>query len=116
MLACSLEAYDRNENFCNVVDITSSTSTLEDWPCDLPFRQLTACHQHVLPLLSSEMIMQHFADVPTAAASITAVDKGRKLADSGRVAGCSFAAHNACIYFTGFVRAAMKKKVSRNPL
>jgi len=61
-----LEAYDRNQNFSNVVDIQSVAADV--WPDDLQFRQLTLSHRNLLRALSSEMVEHYFTDTPTAAA------------------------------------------------
>ena len=105
-----MEAYDRNQNFSNVADIQPVAADV--WPDNLQFRQLTLSHRNLLPSLSSEMVEHYFTDTPTAAGCIKSVEKGQKLMDAGKVAGCSFATHDSTLYFTGFVRAAMKKKVT----
>ena len=106
-----MEAYDRNQNFGNV---TAVPELYEDqWPADMQFRQLTSSHRGMLPVISTEVINRYFSDVPTATGSVKSVDKRQQLVDSGRVAGCSFATDSSSLYFTGFVKAAMKKKVMK---
>ena len=99
-----------------MTDVHTPHADAEKWPEKLQFRQLTLSHRSQLPALSSQMIEQYFADSPTAVGCIKSLEKGQKLMDAGKVAGCSFAisdSQNSSLYFTGFVQAAMKKKVIR---
>lgn len=114
LLCFSLEAYDRNQNFGNAIDIVEPAH-LDSWPTNLEFRQLTLAHRSVIPAISYQLIESMFDDAPTCKGKITAVEKGQKLVDAGKVAGCSFATQESdCLFFTGFIKAAMKKKVSYN--
>jgi len=99
-----------------VAEVHTPEADAVKWPETLQFRQLTFSHRNQLPALSSHMIEQYFSDTPTAVGCIKSVEKGQKLMDAGKVAGCSFAIsenQNSSLYFTGFVQAAMKKKVTR---
>lgn len=109
MCVCRLEAYDRNHNFSNVVEVVETNA--DPWPEGLSFRQLTNSHRALMPQVSTDMINLYLADVPTMSGMVKSIERGTKLVESGRVVGCSFAATDTSFYFTGIVRAAMKKKV-----
>ena len=98
-----------------MAEVRTPEADAEKWTDNLQFRQLTFSHRNHLPALSSQMIEQYFADAPTPVGCIKSVEKGQKLMNAGKVAGCSFAIsenQNSSLYFTGFVHAAMKKQVA----
>jgi hypothetical protein len=80
----------------------------------LQFQQLTVAHRTSLPIISSEMVESYIHTVDGGCNSTKSIEKELKLVESMRGAACSFAKLEDSIYFTGFVKAAMKKKISYN--
>jgi len=117
VFAYSLDSYDRNDNFCNTLLEPISQPVDVFWPTS-GFRQLTAQTQNEIPAITDESINEYFV-VRTACDSqqtgdIQALRKGRLLLESMRVDVCSVLTTDEDFYFSGIVRAAMKKKVSYN--
>jgi hypothetical protein len=59
-------------------------------------------------------MIESYVQTSSGCSSLKSVEKGQQLVTSMRVAACSFAVDGDNIYFTGFVKAAMKNKVSYN--
>jgi len=90
-----------------------------DWP-QSGFRQLTASSMSDIPPITHDLIRNYFI-LRTAcdhqqSGDIQALHKGRLLVESKRVEACSMqmSADNSYMFFTGIVKAAMKKKVAYN--
>lgn len=109
-----LESYDRNENYCNPPVILPPT-VLPNWP-DSGFRQILPAHRSCLPKLLEGHITGYFryrsACDDQANGDITALEKGKILFEANRVHTCSFCSTDSDTFFSGIVRAMMKKKVS----
>ena len=110
---CRLESYDRNDNFsAPVIDVPVPVWT--DWPV-CGFRQLTHQVQSELPATTNDHIRSYFvlrmACDNQQAGDIKALKKGQQLLDSLRVQACSMLLQDKYVYFTGIIKAAMKKKV-----
>jgi len=112
-VCCRLESYDRNANFVNDPVILPPT-LLPNWPAS-GFRQILHSHREVLPPVLEGHIAGYFtyrvASDNIANSDIAALQKGRALLEGDRVETCSFCTMNSEVFFTGIVRAMMKKKV-----
>lgn len=117
VFANSLESYDRNDNFRNVVPEPVSQPLAILWPSS-GFRQLTHQTQKEIPEITADGIKEYFllriACDAQHTGDIQALHKGKLLLESHRVEVCSVLCSNEDSFFTGIVRAAMKKKVSYN--
>ena len=85
---CRLEAYDRNKNFKNVVDITVPDVTDVSWPSS-GYISLQLSHHDLLAKVSLDKIRSYFcyrqAIDSLSEQNIQALDKGQLLLDSSRV-------------------------------
>ena len=111
-MTCRLEAYERNCNFVGpVIDLPNQV--LIDWPVS-GFRQLTEPTRNQLPRISEDHIRSYFVlqmacdNIQTD--NMKALEKGRLLLESLRIQACSVL-DNDGLFFTGIVKAAMKKGV-----
>ncbi|XP_050388704.1 uncharacterized protein LOC126807882 [Patella vulgata] len=111
-----LDAYDKNDNFRNPV-IHLPEYTIPQWPSS-GFRQLVSEHRSTLPKVDRCQIDGYFKYRMVSdhgmANDLKALQKGEKLMESDRVSACSLCEIDTCIYFTGIVAAAMKKKLTYN--
>ncbi|KAK6171829.1 hypothetical protein SNE40_018255 [Patella caerulea] len=113
-----LDAYDKNDNFRNTV-IHLPEYTIPQWPSS-GFRQLVPEHRSTLPKIDRCQIDGYFKYRMVSdhgmVNDLKALQKGEKLMESDRVNACSLCEIDTgtCIYFTGIVTAAMKKKVTYN--
>lgn len=86
-----------------------------DWPAS-GFKQLTRNHKIHFPKLTTEQVEGYFRYRITsdsqATSDVKALEKGKLLFESKRVEACSVHVTRTDLFFTGLVRAAMKKKVS----
>jgi len=114
-----LEAYDRNRNFANVVDIELPPCTEVCWPSD-GYTSMQLSHRKLLHGLNQHAVRSYFcyrqAVDHLSEGNIQGIEKGQLLLDSGRVEACSVntGGTDTDVFFTGMVRAAMKKKLSYN--
>jgi hypothetical protein len=111
-----LEAYDRNQDFRGEVVILPEPLD-PDWPGD-GFHQLQLEHQIHLPKLTKEQIDGYFkyrmADDNEQISDLKALQKGKKMYESQKIYACSINVKAPSIFFTGFVGAAMRKKLMYN--
>ncbi|XP_048253634.1 uncharacterized protein LOC124152775 isoform X1 [Haliotis rufescens] len=111
-----LEAYDRNDNFRGEL-VSMPMQIIPDWPSS-GFRQLVPEHRHLLLKLSEgqiEVYLNHRAAVDKLCMSdLKALEKGKLMFESKRIDACSVHISQGDLYFTGIVKAPMKKKVSYN--
>lgn len=108
------ECYMRNQNFaCEAV--TLPPPELPEWPCS-GFKQLRVQHKENIPQLLEGHIRGYFEyRIATDSESnndLQALTKGKSLLEAGRVEACSFNNNGASCFFSGIVRAMMKKKVT----
>ena len=114
-----LTSYDRNENFNNVIAVDIPLPVSVDWP-QSGFHQLTPASISECPPVSQQLIRNYFI-LRTAcdhqqSGDIQALRKGHLLVESKRVEACSLRSSDDKLYsfFTGIVKAAMKRKVAYN--
>lgn len=108
-----LESYDRNANFVNDA-VVMPPALLPNWPAS-GFRQILTSHRNIMPPVLEGHIAGYFtyhvACDNLANGDIAALEKGQALVDGDRVETCSFCTVDDEVFFTGIVRAMMKKKV-----
>lgn len=84
------------------------------WPVGV-FHQLRKEHKIILPKLIVEQVEAYFvyrmADDREARQDIKGLKKGQDMFDGERVQACSFSQAGQHTYFSGLVKAHMKKKV-----
>ena len=104
--------YDRNENFCDLILLPEVN--IVNWP-DQGFKQLQKSHQENMPPLRLSHIDTYLrhrqASDGLGANDLQAMCKGKSLLEGDRVEACSIVSSKGHTYFTGIVRAQMKKKV-----
>ena len=110
---CRLESYERNDNFAND-PVILPPSVMPDWP-DGGFRQLQQAHHHLMPAILEGHVVGYFhyrvACDQQLNSDIQAVTKGKALVVAKHVQTCSWLTDGTSVYFTGIVRAMMKRKV-----
>jgi len=118
-LCCSLDSYDRNTTFSNVINESVSEPCFVVWPSS-GYKQITVQLQSDIPPVSEENIKEYFI-LRTAidlqqAGDVQALRNGHLLLECKRVEACSLltADDGKAVYFTGIVKAAIKKKVAYN--
>jgi len=97
------------------MDIQLPPSAAVCWPSD-GFASMQPSHHTLIHRLDQHAVRSYFhyrqALDLLSEANIQALKKGQLLLDSGRVVeACSVCATGVDVFFTGTVRAAMKKKV-----
>jgi hypothetical protein len=109
-----LESYTRNNNFQQQVSVILPPPLLPSWP-QSGFKQILSSHRTSMPSLLQGHIKGYFqyrvACDHQVNGDIQALTKGQSLLESDRVEACSFVIVGDYIFFSGIVRAMMKKKV-----
>ena len=108
-----LEAYERNLNFQDEPLLIPGPS-ITSWP-EWGFKELSVSHHDMIPKLHKSVVEGYFVYRQVCdqagAKDLKALAKGTRLLEARNIDAMSFFRDESAIFYTGIVRAAMKKKV-----